>query len=266
MSLRRITSREYKVMLDHRLFADRRVGLRELQQVLENLLECHDLKLQGVFGNSEKRKIAFLDTPSGLLRRSQLILRHRRDRGSEGTGDFTLKCRSEDRYFAAGIDLQPLEGVPWKSKFEEDIAPPFSSRYSQSVTVSDRRVRKPNRLSQMAAIFPALGCLKDSDLRTDGDMTLTVVRDFRPRERVYRGLKFWLSDTLPATVALILWGITWKSPALCAELSFRFGDPKEHYAFPVVTSAHALFTSLQTQPCCRPNSPTKTQLAYGETT
>jgi hypothetical protein len=266
MSLRRITSREYKVMLDHRMFADRREGLRKLRQVLENLLECNGLKLQGAFGKSEKRKIAFLDTPSCLLRRSQLILRHRRDRGSERTGDFTLKCRSEDRYFAAGIDLQPLEGVPWKSKFEEDIAPPFSSRYSQSVTVSDRRVRKPNRLSQMAAIFPALGCLKDSDLRTDGDMRLTVVRDFRPRERVYRGLKFWLSGTQPATAALILWGLTWKSPALCAELSFRFGDPKEHYAFPVVTSAHALFTSLQTQPCCRPNSPTKTQLAYGETT
>jgi hypothetical protein len=266
MSLRRITSREYKVMLDHRMFADRREGLRKLQLVLENLLEGHGLKLQGVFGKSEKRKIAFLDTPSCLLRRSQLILRHRRARGSDGTGDFTLKCRSEDRYLAAGIDLQPPEGVPWKSKFEEDIAPPFSSRYSQSVTISDRRVRRPDRLRQMAAIFPALGCLKQSDVSTDADPPLTIVNDFRPRERVYRGLRFWLSDAQPATVALILWSLTWKSPALCAELSFRFGDPKEHYEFPVITASHALFNAIQCLPCCQPNSPTKTQVAYGETT
>jgi len=251
-------------MLDHRRFSNRRDGIRQLQQLLEQLLDSHGLKRQGVFGKAEKRKIAFLDTPSFQLHRSQLILRHRKDRGSEGLGDFTLKCRSEDRYLAAGIDLQPVEGVPCKSKFEEDIAPPFSTRYSQSITVSDRHVRKPDSLGQIAVIFPTLARLSEAGVNADADVPLTIVSDFRPRERVYQGLKFWLSDTQPATIALILWSLTWKSPALCAELSFRYGDTKELYTYPIASAAHGLFTALQSHPSCLPNAPTKTQLAYGE--
>jgi len=49
--------------------------------------------------------IVFLDTPDFTIRRNGVIFRRREADGS-GELEYTLKCRSEDRYVADGIDVK----------------------------------------------------------------------------------------------------------------------------------------------------------------
>ena len=61
--------------------------------------------------------------------------RHADRRAQDAAVQYTLKCRSDDRYFAAGSDLRPAKRLDAKEKLEEDIAPPFRCRFSHSTTV-----------------------------------------------------------------------------------------------------------------------------------
>ena len=116
--------------------------------------------VKGHFDEEQERTIVFLDTPELALRRDGFVLR-RRMAGEKA--EYTLKCRSEDRYFAAGADLGTVKGFKADEKLEEDIAPPFRCRFSHSNTVRPpkksglRRGEPPGTLGEAAAFFPALG-------------------------------------------------------------------------------------------------------------
>lgn len=125
-----ISSREYKVMLDPRLFTDGNSAISELRTDLMRLAGDFGIASKGKLDRIERRVIQFLDTPDSTLLRNHLILRHRA-LDSDKDSEFTLKCRFEDRYVAFEKDLRPSRGLEGMSKFEEDIAAPFSSRYSQ---------------------------------------------------------------------------------------------------------------------------------------
>ena len=75
---------------------------------------------------------------------------------------YTLKCRTEDRYVAAGRDLRPGPKLKHDCKFEEDIGVPFISRFSHSMTVSLDEHEKlagkkyPETLTVASKLFPGL--------------------------------------------------------------------------------------------------------------
>src|SRR5919109_631606 len=87
----------------------------------------------------ETRSIIFLDTPDHTLRRNGLVLRQR---AVDEAVEYTLKCRSEDRYFAAGTDVGAADRLKSDPKLEEDIAPPFRGRFSHSTTITVAGDRK----------------------------------------------------------------------------------------------------------------------------
>src|SRR3954465_11772982 len=94
----KLISREYKVMLDHEGFVDRPAALRSLREELAALAKgVGRMATKGDFDEGEGRAIAFLDTPDLALRRLGFVLR-RRLAGRKA--EYTLKCRSGDRYFA----------------------------------------------------------------------------------------------------------------------------------------------------------------------
>src|SRR5687767_9405391 len=165
--LKNVTSREYKVILDHRLFMDRKAAavsfLSELSRCAERM---PDIESAGSFDKTKKREIVFLDTPDATIKQNGWIFRQRRD-VENGSTEYTLKCRSPDFFIARDADVRAGPEFDATTKFEEDIGAPFIPRYSRSSTVDGLAVA-PKNLKQAAAIFPVLGQLvRDGEPSSD---------------------------------------------------------------------------------------------------
>ncbi|WP_459554615.1 hypothetical protein [Lacunimicrobium album] len=275
-----VESREYKVMLDHLRFADRKLALRELWFDLQGIVrrveftpKKEELQKQRLkkFDTLERRLICFLDTADRAFRKNDLILRQRRVvEKEEGrlelkSTEYTLKSRHADRYYVSGRKLK--KGSDQKgnddSKFEEDIGAPYRSLFTYSVTIQGKE-KCPEKLQNAERLFPILGDLKINGIKCPGETSVEIVGNTRHHERIYKGPEFKLSEKVSATLAVILWSTEWKTRPTAAELSFRYGDKNEQYSGDVALNAYQLFAALQTLDWCQPDSPTKTQFAYGE--
>ncbi|MGD9722708.1 MAG: hypothetical protein AB7O59_15350 [Pirellulales bacterium] len=261
----KVSSREYKVMLDHRLLQSRKAAVAELLADLARTGERVGAPLANDFDVKERRTIEFLDTADCLLRRNSLILRRRLEADGGNDRQFTLKCRSPDRYVAEHAQVHARRKHEPQPKFEEDIAPPFRSRFSHSSTVKvDKQGAKlPKTVAAAAKIFPLLAALNEGDTNGRNRTPLVVVNDFQAKERVWKGPVFALGGDVLATVALIFWSYEWKSRTIAAELSFRYGDKREQYDPLHAQLACDLFAAVQALEWCLPEGATKTQFAYG---
>lgn len=258
-----ITSREYKVMLNHLMFRDLENDRQQFSLELASRIELLALEVSGNFEKVKRRKVRFLDTRGQEFRRNNLVLRHRIEKGKPGLGTLTLKSRFEDRYVSANIDLSPSVDFEIESeKFEEDIAPPFRSRYSSSVVVANPAKKLPATLSQASKVFPILGHARDgkSDLRKS--TAVATVGGFVAHETVLTGVEITLPNDVRCTLAVIFWSHSWKSRIICAEVSFRYRNKKEKYLPETTRAAFDLFTSIQKLGWCMTNGITKTQAAY----
>src|SRR5262249_8852874 len=132
------------------------------------------LKRQFDGDKPQKRFIRFLDTKGNALRGNDLLLRQRVRPNDERT-EYTLKCRSEDRYVSAGKNLTAATRFDATGKFEEDIGAPFVSKFSRSVTIVNGKKRAtknlPTTLSAAARMFPGL-----LDLRRPGRLCARRIR------------------------------------------------------------------------------------------
>jgi hypothetical protein len=252
-----IVAREYKVVLDHQMFADHRTAVPAFWQELKRFARTLGVKAKGRFEKPNRRTITFLDTADHSIYASGLVLR-RRDDGERV--EYTLKCRSPDRYFAAQADLSAAKGLKDDAKFEEDIAAPFVIRFSQSNTVAVKG-KRPQTLRDAAAIFPVLGRLRRDGRKCSGKTRLQPVNGLQAFERVFAGplLKF---DDETAKAALILWSAAPKGRPLVAEFSFRYADKAEGFSRNVAELAMEFFLATGRLDWCRPQGRTKTQYVY----
>jgi hypothetical protein len=271
-----VKSREYKVMVDSSLCADLEAALSSFRVETEELARSLGLGFTGKFdaGDPKERSILFLDTPDFTVRQSGLLLRQRVKHNS-GPTEYTLKCRTPDRYIAAGRDLSPGASLESKSKLEEDIGVPFVSRFSHSTTVSldaDQELagkNYPTELSTAARLFPGLLSLQHDNLTCAPETPLAPVRGLNIFEQVFNGPKLLFpqgrggSTPVPAEVALILWSKGKKGRVLTAELSFRYEAQKEDFSADVAAGAKRFFEGLQSLDWTRPEAITKTQYMYG---
>ena len=271
-----VKSREYKVMVDTSLCVDLEDALSSIRGETEDLARSLGLEFTGKFDaeNPKERTILFLDTPDFTVRQNGLLLRQRVKRTS-GTTEYTLKCRTPDRYIAEGMDFNPGEKLEAESKFEEDIGVPFVSRFSHSTTVSLKAHGKlagdnyPTLLSMAARLFPGLLALQRDGLPCVPETALTPVRGLNVFERVFTGPKIHFPNergrpsATPADVALILWSKGRKARILTAEFSFRYEAEKEAFPADVASGAKRFFEGLQYLDWTRPEAITKTQYMYG---
>jgi hypothetical protein len=263
-------------MIDSSLFADLDDALSNVLDDLRDLAQSLDLECAGNFDATDpkERTILFLDTPDFTLRQNGLLLRQRVKRNS-GATEYTLKCRTEDRYVAAGRDLRLGPQLEHDSKFEEDIGVPFISRFSHSMTVSLDEHEKlagkkyPNTLAAAAKLFPGLLTIRRDRLPCPPETTLAPVHGLKVLERVFTeatvrfpGGRERSSFTL-APMALILWSKGKKGRILTAECSFRYTDEKETFSLELASAARQFFEGLQYQDWTRPEAITKTQYMYG---
>jgi len=256
----RITRREYKVMLEHRLFINRKPAARELSHELHAIARrLKGVACDGQFDKNKKRDITFLDTRDLTIQLNGLLLRQRVNLNKAGT-EYTLKCRSADRYLAAGADLRAGKRYQSYVKFEEDIGAPFVCRFSHSNTIVGPD-RTPRTLADAARLFPALGQLERDGEDCSGQLALRPVSLQRVYERVLTGpvLRFGKAK---AEVALIIWSEGQRGRPLVAEFSFRYEDEKEKFPRPVAQRALDFFRELQRLDYCLPQGRTKTQWMY----
>ena len=269
----KLGSREYKVMLDHEPFVDRPAALGALREDIKVVAAAvGGMSTTGGFDEERRRTVVFLDTPEHDLRRGGFVLRSRM---AGEKAEYTLKCRSEDRYFAAGADLRTVKGFKPDEKLEEDIAPPFHCRYSHSNTVRPpkkgglRRGEPPRTLGEAAAFFPVLGAVHD-ERGIPMEAPLGVVNGITAFERVYTGTSLGFDGSGPdgddgegaASVALILWTDGEAGRPLVAEFSFRLEDKKERFPRRLSRSARSFFEGVQGLEQARRDGTTKTSFLY----
>src|ERR1044071_6232688 len=126
-----VTSREYKLMLNSDRFNDRSKGSKTFFDLIEFLIKKEGGTIVEKQDKEERRQTSYLDTPQFALRQNGFSLRLR----EEGAAHFqiNLKYRGADRYLSAGQDVSSSKDG--KSKFEEDILPPFTSKFSHSNSI-----------------------------------------------------------------------------------------------------------------------------------
>ncbi|MCB0901321.1 MAG: hypothetical protein KDB83_04225 [Actinobacteria bacterium] len=264
-----VTSREYKVMLRARLFDGDEQRMHSAIDAfwtdLTAALAAMDIPCEGSFTQVKARRlIRFFDTDEHRINADQYIVREREDLDT-GEREVTLKFRHPDRYVAADRRMDPADARDAKTKFEEDVKPPFVSVYSFSTTQPLQSGSVLGQVQDVADLFPGLA---DDLSELPTDAPLLLVRDFVGREIVLEGASLLLGKRdILSECALVVWydeGETDTTPVV-VEFSFKYGDDAEDYRGSVARDAYAVLGMLQNQMTdwVDPNPVTKTAFVYG---
>jgi len=258
-TLTQIDSREYKLMLDASQFAGSNptAQIANYWSALGTLID-NDLNRDrlGSFWLDKERTIIMYDTQgSCLLHNNNLIFRERVENGDR---EVTLKYRSPDRYIAGSQDMDGTESKA-QTKFEEDLAMPYVSKFSHSSTQSISESKNINKLKDPIELYPD----HMEQYNFDPQTPIVKVSDLTIYEKVYKGTKVDLGNK-NAEFALTLWYTSPTSTTpVVAEISFKYEDENEDFAQNVVTRAKKLFELMQSLSSWNnPNSTTKTAFVY----
>lgn len=239
-----VTSREYKLLLKNQNFENRKSGASAFWNIVEDVAgrnggRCRETE------DDIKRVTWFLDTPDDLLLSRGYILRIREEAEEDKRFKVTLKFRHADRYIASAVRLDSVEKS--RTKFEEDILQPFSSKFSQSVTFRKRDHPQINKITDILELFPKL--------KLDGihsSLPLVVRSDFKAYEIAHRLGTITFGTGLTIKCCLNFW---FKSPdysglPVVTEFSFDYdaeldGEIVENYPEETVRNAYHVFTELQ---------------------
>ncbi len=239
-----VTSREYKVMLNSHRFKDKNQGAEEFLQLIAFLIEKEGGSVIDRQNKEERRQTSYLDTPQFALRQKGFALRLR-----EETDRFqiNLKYRDADRYISASKDLS--SSSKGKIKFEEDILPPFTSKFSHSNSIESAEKPQLGVMKEATALFPGL-----KELDIDENTPVTTANNFKALEVTRKLCKFQFEETEILKASLSFWYLLndthWP---LVAEFSFDYDATTkdegelESYSPGVVAGASALFRSVQNQ-------------------
>ena len=266
---RPITSREYKLMLNTERFRDRRAGAGLFWKLLTFLVENQGNEVisdqvDRLEKDAEKiRTTWYLDTPGYELQRANITLRVREEPGAKSPFKVTLKFRAPDRYTAAGCDVRCTQEVADDDlKFEEDVVPPFVSKFSYSVSFKSKDLPAIKTMGDAVDVFPGLAAYD-----FPGKTPLRVVNGFRAHEVAHFIGKLKL-DKMPTErglrempdfvvkVALNHWYLRpdENDYPLVTEFSFGFDansqakeDRLEMFPPTVVAGANRLFRDVQNQ-------------------
>lgn len=254
---KQITSREYKLMLNTSRFQDRKKGIKAfwdvVKYVVNKMHDAHEIKLktQNLEKPFKERLTWYMDTtPGNDFNAAGWVLRMR-EKEENGKQKFktTLKYRSPDHFISASKDLSAKanveKGLP---KFEEDVVPAFSSKFSHSTSVETEKDDPFKDFGDVAELFPGIMELKLAD-----DIKIHKVNDFTAREVVYRIGNFKVGngdDNIKVKCCFSFWYLAGKEDMypLAVEFSFDYDRPEEKdFPLHVCEAAKCIFSTLQKQ-------------------
>jgi hypothetical protein len=247
---------------DH--FRDRRRGAAAFWNLVKFLIQ--EKQENEIFKEQDKelhRLTWYLDTPGTELRKGGFVLRVRQEQDTSKPYKVTLKYRAPDRYVAASKELScTVEIKREDDKFEEDILPPFSSKFARSVSFKTGELPKLEEVGQVLDLFPRL-----EGLRIPANTPVGVVNGFKAHEVSHRigQLHFVRMPAIKAAkpdflvkCCLTFWYLLGEDDEwpLAAEFSFDYDLPEEelahtdrleHFSPKVVAGTNVFFRSLQKQ-------------------
>lgn len=245
-----VTSREYKLMLNSDRFKDRVQGSQVFLGLIDFLIRKEGGNIIEEQNKEERRQTSYLDTPELALHQHGFALRLREEAKPEDGFQINLKYRASDRYISASKDLSSPQ--PDKAKVEEDILPPFVSKFSHSNSIKTKAIPDLNSVERAVSFFPGL-----ERLNIDADTALKTVNDFKAAEVVRKLCKFQFGEPPTIKASLSFWYLTegendWP---LVGEFSFDYdeidggtgGDRLETYPSQVVEGTNRFFGALQSQ-------------------
>ena len=263
-----VTSREYKVMLRASLFDGDEAAMRDAAgrfwSDVSRALADLDVPTSGAFESIKgMRLVRFFDTDAHFLHDDDYIVRERQDIAT-GEREVTLKFRHPDRYVASDRSMAAASTDGVRTKFEEDVKPPFVSVFSFSTTQPLESGAALTQMSDVAALFPGLAEALD-DLPHDDPLVL--VKDFVGREVVLEGAVLHLgSRDIEAECALVVWydEVEGDTTPVVVEFSFKYGDDEEQYRSSVAKDAYTVLGLLQNglSAWVDPQPRTKTAFVY----
>lgn len=245
-----ITSREYKLMLNADRFQDREEGIKAFWDVVRYIVKktrgANEAKTQSLEKPAKERLTWYMDTPGKDFNAAGWVLR-KREEEKNGKKEFknTLKYRSPDRFISDSKDLS-VNAKKSKTKFEEDLLPSFSSKFSHSTSFEADKDEPIKNVGDVAKLFPGI---KELDLADD--VKIRKVNGFTAREVVYHIGNFKVGDDkIKVNCCVSFWYLKGKNDMypLAAEFSFDY-DRDENAGFPlhVCKAAKYIFLTLQKQ-------------------
>jgi hypothetical protein len=261
-----ITSREYKLMLNVDRFKDRADGSQTFLNLIDFLIKKEGGSITEKQDKEEKRQTSYLDTVDLALNQRGFALRLREEAKTPAEFQINFKFRASDRYLSAAQDVSSPSSSA-NTKFEEDILPPFVSKFSHSTTIKSGQPPDLSSENRVASLFPAV-----ESLGLKGNPTIKTIKDFTATEVVRKLCKFQFGDATTLKASLSFWYLTKEMVAwpLVAEFSFDYdldlgtvpAAALEKFPAPVVDGANRLFGALQAQTgWMSPNGTTKTAFA-----
>ncbi len=211
-----------------------------------------------------RRVIRFYDTSNYQLRLNDYVFRERRDIQT-GEREVTLKFRHPDRYISQDRNMDARKIGRGKTKFEEDIKPPFLKLYSFSTKQKLKNDKELKKLKELVFLFPDLANKIDYNDQNK-DEKITIVGNFTAHEIVISGAKFKIrnSPKLDSECALIAWYNNDKSHNIpeVVEFSFNYRNKKENFTRKMSVRALKIFESLQDELKSWTSLKSKTKTAY----
>lgn len=263
-----VTSREYKLLLNTDRFTDRKAGAEHFRELVEFLARQHGGEVVERQREEIRRVTEYYDTTAFALQHHGFCLRLREEQGDGGAKYcLTLKYRAPDRYLAAAQDVATAK--KGKTKFEEDILPPFVSKFARSVSLKLDARPDLATFGDLVEIFPGLKAL-DIHAAT----ALQRVNGLRACEIARHLGKLRFGGAPEVKLCLSFWYLAEDdhSPPLVVEFSYDYDLPDrddkdkdrlEQYPYPTVEGTDRLFASLQKQDgWVRLHGTTKTAYAY----
>lgn len=265
----KVTSREYKVMLQKEHFFGSQVNLleqaaefwRDFQASIQDIV----IDTNGSLNKVEKeRTIKFYDCEDRRIRQSNYVFRERVDLKTKQR-EVTLKYRHPDRYISQNRDMAAAKIKQGKTKFEEDIKLPFIKLYSFSTKQPISDSKNLNKLNDPGELYPDF---KQRLKSYQGDEPIKVVNNFTAREVVITGADFQIrkSPKMEAECALIAWyDLSGKQDQpVVVEFSFKYENKQEEYSGKAAQRAYDVFGRLKDRlgDWVDSDGPTKTAYAY----
>ena len=241
-------------MLNVDRFKDREQASEVFLRLLDFLVSKEGGSVVEEQNEEERRHTSYLDTPEGALRQKGFALRLREEKEEDDDDEegfqINLKYRAPDRYISAAQNLSsPEDG---KTKFEEDILPPFVSKFSHSISIETDEDPELDTMNKVMDLFPGL-----RELDIDENTPVETVNDFKVLEVVRKlcKLKFGEGPTIKASLSFWYFRGQEKGWPLVGEFSFDYDvvdneageDELEMYPPQTVEGANRLFNALQKQ-------------------
>ena len=231
-------------MLNSHRFKDKGQGAEEFLELIAFLITKEGGTVIERQNKEERRQTSYLDTPQFALRQNGFALRLREEKDEF---QVNLKYRDADRYVSASKDLSASsEG---KFKFEEDILPPFTSKFSHSNSIESAERPQLNVMKEVTSLFPGL-----KELDIDENTPVKTANNFQALEVTRKLCKFRFDETETLKASLSFWYLLdEKHWPLVAEFSFDYDAAKkdegelESYSPLVVAGAAGFFRSVLNQ-------------------